>query len=145
MPAVSDKQQRLIYVKRNQYKTKDKAPEEWQWVFSKDWDAPKKESYMKKYIRFFTEMSPPNFSFIKSSVEKEANKRKMLSRTNRELKVYHLAYRDYLIDYLDGKVSPPEVAELAKNKADVDDNSYESAQIDASQFIMNIVRKSIED
>lgn len=37
MPAKSQQQAKLIFAKRGQYGTKANAPEEWKWVFDKEW------------------------------------------------------------------------------------------------------------
>jgi hypothetical protein len=100
----------------------------------------------EKYKRFFTEMSPPNFSYIKSSIEKEIDNANLRIHSDRENKEYHKAYRDLLQDYLDGDIAPSDVAGLSKENYD-EDNVYSKneGKIVASQFIMKIIRKAIED
>ena len=44
MPAKNKKQLALIYAKRHQYGTKEKAPKKWKWVFDSEW-GHLKESY----------------------------------------------------------------------------------------------------
>lgn len=39
MPSKSDAQRKMIFAKRNQYGSKEKAPKEWKWVFDKGWDT----------------------------------------------------------------------------------------------------------
>jgi hypothetical protein len=146
MPSVSEQQRELVFVKRNQYKSKKDTPEKWSWIWNDDWLKLKKENYIKKYIRFFTEMSPPNFSYINNSIEKEIDNSALRIRSDRENKEYHKAYRDLLQDYLDGDISPSDVADLSKENYDENDNySKDEGKIVASQFIMKIVRKAIED
>jgi len=38
MPAKSKVQQRLIFSKRSQYKTKKDTPEKWKWIWDKGWE-----------------------------------------------------------------------------------------------------------
>lgn len=38
MPSKSPEQQKMIFAKRSQYKTKENAPDKWKWVFEKGWD-----------------------------------------------------------------------------------------------------------
>jgi hypothetical protein len=38
MPAVSQKQRSLIFGKRNQYKTEEKTPKKWKWIWEEEWE-----------------------------------------------------------------------------------------------------------
>jgi len=63
MPAKSKSQLRLIYARRNQYKSKAKTPKKWKWIWEKEWGelekgAPEKveESIFEKYLnKLYTE------------------------------------------------------------------------------------------
>jgi hypothetical protein len=53
MPARSSEQLKLIYAKRNQYKSKDHAPNKWKWVFDPEWGNLDKKEGLKKYHKIF--------------------------------------------------------------------------------------------
>jgi transposase-like protein len=64
MPAKSKQQAKYIWVMRNKYKSKKKAPKNMKWVFNKDWtddisfkDLPKKikEKHIHDFISFVNE------------------------------------------------------------------------------------------
>lgn len=38
MPAVSQSQRGLIFGKRNKYKSKEKTPKKWKWIWSEDYE-----------------------------------------------------------------------------------------------------------
>lgn len=99
---------------------------------------------MKRYKLFFKEMSEPNISFIRSSVKKEIDEAKKRLRSNRDMKDYYRAYIDYLAAYDNNDISPVEVAEKAKDRLDIHDDSEDAAEIQAAQFIIQVVRKAIE-
>lgn len=52
MPAKSREQQQMIYAKRSQYGSRDKAPEDWKWVFDSDWNKVEEEKIVP-YKRLF--------------------------------------------------------------------------------------------
>lgn len=47
MPSHSEQQRKFIFAKRNQYGSKDKAPEKWKWVFDKEWETIEEMTYKK--------------------------------------------------------------------------------------------------
>lgn len=49
MPSKSRKQQKFIFAKRAQYKTKKDTPEKWKWVWEKDWEKIE-EKLLYKYF-----------------------------------------------------------------------------------------------
>jgi hypothetical protein len=51
MPSKSENQRKMIFAKRNQYKTKANAPEEWKWVFEKGWETIEENTYTKNQIK----------------------------------------------------------------------------------------------
>lgn len=60
MPAKSRQQQKLIYAKRDQYGSKEKAPEEWKWVFDDEWSDLEENTNnerlkLRPYKRMFEE------------------------------------------------------------------------------------------
>lgn len=50
MPPKSRSQQKMIYAKRSIYKTKEKTPKKWRWIWSKDWEKPLEESNFGQYL-----------------------------------------------------------------------------------------------
>jgi len=50
MPSSSEKQRNYIFYLRGKYKSRDKAPEKWKWVFDKGWEEIEET---------FDEISPP--------------------------------------------------------------------------------------
>lgn len=62
MPAVSQSQRRLIFGKRNQYKTEKKTPKKWKWIWHDEWENKgklpekiKNESLIINFETFVTE------------------------------------------------------------------------------------------
>lgn len=62
MPAVSQAQRRLIFGKRNQYKTEKRTPKKWKWIWSEDYENKgklpekiKKESRIYDFDTFVNE------------------------------------------------------------------------------------------
>jgi hypothetical protein len=100
---------------------------------------------MKRYVRFFTEMSPPNIHYMLDTLQDEIKRAKLRAKSDRELKNYHTSYYNYLVSYLDGEYDQHEVAVKGREHFDIDDNSPEAGKIASALFIMNVVRKSIED
>jgi len=147
MPSSSEKQRKYVYYLRNKYKSKSKAPEKYKWAFDDEWLKLKKEDceYIIPYVSKFEEMSPPNVSLILHKVHKAIDEMKRRMKSDREHKDYFLGYIDYLNSYLNGDINPGEVAEMARNKSDIYDDSSESGKVDASHYIMKIVRDSIKD
>jgi len=55
MPSRSEKQRKFIFAKRGQFKSRDKAPDKWKWVFDKEWEEIEENIIMKPYKRKFEE------------------------------------------------------------------------------------------
>jgi len=51
MPSQSEKQRQFIFIKRGEFKTKDKTPEKWKWIWDKDWEVIKRNGITKKQIK----------------------------------------------------------------------------------------------
>lgn len=147
MPSSTEKQRRYIFFLRNKYGSKDKAPEKYKFAFEKGWEKLQKENveFIKPYKRFFTEMSPPNVTYIKLTIKDEIKKADLRLRSDREHKDYHRSYKNYLEEYYDGEISPGDVAERSYKKVGIYDDSPSAGEIEAARFIMNVIRKSIED
>lgn len=47
MPSSSEKQQKMIFAKRDQYKSKENTPDKWKWVWDSGWGKVK-----ERYIPF---------------------------------------------------------------------------------------------
>jgi len=101
--------------------------------------------YRERYKRFFSEMCPPNVTYIKTTVKNEIKQALLRLKSDSEHKEYNKAYKNYLEEYLDNGISPADVAELAIRKLDLYDDSSEAGEIEAAKYIINVVRKSIED
>lgn len=147
MPSQTTKQRNYIFYLRGKYKNKSNTPEDQKWIWDSGWEKIKKEDYeyMIPYVSKFEEMSPPNVSLILHRIHKAIEEMKRRMKSDREHKEYFLGYIDYLNSYLDGDINPGEVAEMARNKSDIYDDSSESGKVDASHYIMKIVRDSIKD
>lgn len=68
MPAKSRKQQQMIYAKRSQYGSRDKAPEDWKWVFDSDWSKVEEEKLVP-YKRLFENRKLKTITIICSDVD----------------------------------------------------------------------------
>ena len=147
MPSQTTKQRNYIFYLRGKYKNKSNTPEDQKWIWDSGWEKIKKEGceYMIPYVSKFEEMSPPNVSLILHRIHKAIEEMKRRMKSDREHKEYFLGYIDYLNSYLNGDINPGEVAEMARNKSDIYDDSSESGKVDASHYIMKIVRDSIKD
>ena len=55
MPAKSEKQLRLIWAIRRNYKTKSKTPKKWKWVWGEEWTHLEKESVILRFYEFLNE------------------------------------------------------------------------------------------
>jgi hypothetical protein len=55
MPAKSKKQLRLIWAIRGKYKTKNKTPKKWKWVWGEEWTHLQKESFILRFEEFINE------------------------------------------------------------------------------------------
>ena len=77
MPAKSEKQKRLIYAKRNTYKSKSKTPKKWKWIWNNEWLHVENLNYIKFFEDFNQNISSNNlselFTDLLSKLEKELN------------------------------------------------------------------------
>ena len=147
MPSVSTKQRNYIFYLRGKYKNKSDTPEDQKWIWNSDWNEIKKEDceYMIPYISKFEEMSPPNVSLILHRINKAIKEVTLRMKSDRERVEYFKGYIHYLNSYINGDIAPSEVAELARKPSDIDDDTFDSGEIDASHYIMKVVRDSIRD
>ena len=51
MPVQSDAQRKMIFARRDQYGTKEKTPEKWQWIWDSGWEESIEEN-IKRYVPF---------------------------------------------------------------------------------------------
>jgi hypothetical protein len=56
MPAKSEKQRKLIFAKRGQYKTKANTPAKWKWVWGKEWEHIKEEKQPNVFDKYVEQM-----------------------------------------------------------------------------------------
>ena len=52
MPAQSKKQLALVYVRRNQYGSKEKTPKKWKWIWKEEWGHLKESYVITKFEDF---------------------------------------------------------------------------------------------
>jgi len=52
MPSHSEKQRKMIFAKRSQYKTKENTPKKWKWIWEKGWEKLE-ESLTSKFNNLY--------------------------------------------------------------------------------------------
>jgi hypothetical protein len=128
MPSKSRDQQKMIFAKRSQYKTKADTPEDWKWVWNDDWIKVEESSYTKNQIKdilmnrykFKSPEYTPSYAMWIWEVddsELELNESKESTKMKR--------YQKFFIEAktVDGYLSP-EPGDLPKAGADMLANIY---------------------
>jgi len=100
MPAKSQQQLKMIYARRNRYKSEDKTPKKWKWIWDEDWtdvsfkELPEKIEEYKFNRQVYIELL---------SEESEFTKEELKRMSDREIKdLYDALYLETTIDDEEG-------------------------------------------
>lgn len=55
MPPTSRQQQKMIFAKRSIYKTKEKTPDKWKFIWDKGWEKPVQETEESNFGHYITQ------------------------------------------------------------------------------------------
>ncbi len=96
MPAKSQQQLKMIYARRNRYKSEDKTPKKWKWIWDEDWtdvsfkDLPEKIEEFKYNRDVYIDLLSEESEFTKDELER---------MSDREIKdLYDALYLETTID-----------------------------------------------
>jgi len=114
MPSRSEQQRKFIFAKRNQYGSKDKAPEKWKWVFDKEWETIEEMIY-KKIFKENYKMKIYKPLFFESELSIRIQKAKQLVNSPDWTKLSYKSYAQ-IISFFKSNITG------IFNGAEIDDN-----------------------